>query len=287
MYAYHCRSLCFFWQGKICAKIQGAPARLTIGKYKHNIRHGHAAKAACSFATKTNKRKALVMDRSNTNKNDPQGDERSISESLKVIDSIKPGMTPAEQVAILRHSITCINMWYPIKNLGVKRMEEHFADQIGDSFTHNAKLALSGHHYHRMRAIRLIDDISNYHTGMWVRNVYKNTSLYLTEDCLILGLQSDHRQTDAVEQSDTACVSLVSDQFLVHLMSLDDEVCGQGNKALVSNALKSLEMVLFNVKINAQRKADKIGRVENIVGIFSRRFDNCLSASKPNIAAKT
>lgn len=215
------------------------------------------------------------MDRSNTKTNSPLGNSKAIAESVKIMDSMKPGMSPEEQVAFLHKVITCLNGWYPIKSLGVKRMEEHFAAQIGDSFTKGAKAEYNG--LAQTRAIRLIDDSRDYHTGKWDRNIYTNISFYLTEKCSILGMRSNHRMTDAVEWASEAAIEEVPDSFLVYLMILDDKICAKGNKTLVVNALKSLESTLFSVKTNAQKKVDSIGSVENAIAMFGCKLENCLS----------
>jgi hypothetical protein len=225
------------------------------------------------------------MDRSNTKEKGPLGDLAVIRESLKVLDSIKPGMTAAEQVALLHRTVECLNMWYPIRSLGVKRMEEHFAAQIGKSFTRDAKAEYNG--CQKTRAVRLVEDFRTYHIAIHSRNpnIYTSVVLFLTENCSILAMQSRHRVTDAIEFSDKAVIVPVADQFLKYLMTLDDSVCAQGNKTLVVNALKSLELTLYWIKDNAHKKASRIGFGENAVAMISCKLKDCLSVPQPAATA--
>lgn len=227
------------------------------------------------------------MNKFNTGKGHPQGDTVLLNGTLELIGKIKRGLPPLEQVALFREALTCAKSWYPISNLGAKRIEEHYKDLTRDFFQENMPTSKKTgvekacvDSYLQTRAISLSITNSQDEQLGYIKDfverlprMYIGVFLFLTEDCSIIALRGYSKNMgDYIAKSGAVDVLTVNDDFLIALMQHEHGF--DGNKNLVINALMALCYKMSCAQDVAQKRANLVGGAHTSMTMISQAFKN-------------
>ena len=241
----------------------------------------HASEVA-SLIYKKHQPKGTSMDKSTTGKGHPQGDMAAIEKLLAVVEKIKPGITPREQVVLLREIVECAKRWCPISKLGTKKIDEHFDRRDRRLFQEDS---LVSHRYGQIRAIELIAPTGDSHSMLGYYDDFQDRrptkavliSLFLCENCSILALQA-HSSTRGgdIQLSHKVEVLLAEDDFLVDLIKRKHGF--EGNKHLIVNALEALCLTMHDAQGEVQKRANLIGAAGTAMSIIGKAFGKTMVA---------